>query len=100
MLYFFKVLLLLINIDQETVLNWFGVESPTNRNTFSKTLESNSVNLLNNEVEPAPAISFETLRLIVEELGNKVQDGLTLADIENILFFHSFYSFHNSSNPI
>ena len=93
MLYFFKVLLLLINIDQETVLNWFGVESPTNRNTFSKTLESNSVNLLNNEVEPAPAISFETLRLIVEELGNKVQDGLTLADIENILFFILFIRF-------
>ena len=93
MLYFFKVLLLLINIDQETVLNWFGVESPTNRNTFSETLESNSVNLLTNEVEPAPAISFETLRLIVEELGNKVQDGLTLADIENILFFILFIRF-------
>jgi len=93
MLYFFKVLLLLINIDQETVLNWFGVESPTNRNTFSKTLESNSVNLLNNEVEPAPAISFETLRLIIEELGNRVQDGLTLADIENILFFILFIRF-------
>ena len=93
MLYLFRFLLLLINIDQETVLNWFGVESPTNRNTFSKTLESNSVNLLNNEVEPAPAISFETLRLIVEELGNKVQDGLTLADIENILFFILFIRF-------
>jgi len=93
MLYFFKVLLLLINIDQETVLNWFGVESPTNRNTFSETLESNSVNVLNHEVESAPAISFETLRLIVEELGNKVQDGLTLADIENTLFFILFIRF-------
>jgi hypothetical protein len=26
MLYLFRLLLLLINIDQETVLNWFGVE--------------------------------------------------------------------------
>ena len=26
MLYVFKLLLLLINIDQETVLNWFGIE--------------------------------------------------------------------------
>jgi hypothetical protein len=31
MLYFFRLLLLLINIDQETVLNWFGIEDPTNR---------------------------------------------------------------------
>jgi hypothetical protein len=29
MLYFFRLLLLLINIDQETVLNWFGMEDPT-----------------------------------------------------------------------
>jgi hypothetical protein len=93
MLYFFKVLLLLINIDQETVLNWFGVENSPNQNTFSQTFESNPANLLNNEVEPAPAISFETLRLIVEELGHKVQDGLTLADIENILFFILFIRF-------
>jgi hypothetical protein len=31
MLYFFRLLLLLINIDQETVLNWFGIEDPTTR---------------------------------------------------------------------
>ena len=91
MLHFFRLLVLLINIDQETVLNWFGVESPTTKNTFPETLENNSIYPLNNE--PAPAISFETLRLIVEELGNKVQDGLTLADIENILFFVLFIRF-------
>jgi hypothetical protein len=28
MLYLFKLLLILINIDQETVLNWFGVDDP------------------------------------------------------------------------
>jgi hypothetical protein len=31
MLYLFRLLLLLINIDQETVLNWFGIEDPTTR---------------------------------------------------------------------
>jgi hypothetical protein len=31
MLYFFRLLLLLINIDQETVLNWFGMENPSNQ---------------------------------------------------------------------
>jgi hypothetical protein len=31
MLYLFRLLLLLINIDQETVLNWFGVEDRANQ---------------------------------------------------------------------
>jgi hypothetical protein len=93
MLYFFRVLLLLINLDQETVLNWFGVESPTNQNIFSQKLESDTVNLLNSEVESTSTISLETLKLIVEGLWDKVHDGLTLADIENILFFILFIRF-------
>jgi hypothetical protein len=31
MLYLFRLLFLLINIDQETVLNWFGIEDLTTR---------------------------------------------------------------------
>jgi hypothetical protein len=34
MLYLFRLLFLLINIDQETVLNWFGIEDPTNRDIY------------------------------------------------------------------
>jgi hypothetical protein len=93
MLYFFRLLLLLINIDQETVLNWFGVENPNNQNIFSQALEGDNVNLLNIKVEPASPVSLETLRLIVEGLWQRVQDGLTLADIENILFFIIFVRF-------
>jgi hypothetical protein len=88
MLYFFKILLLLINIDQETILKWFGVESPT-----SKTILTNNVTLSNIEVQTGSPISFETLRLIVEGLWERVQDGLTLADIENLLFFILFLRF-------
>jgi hypothetical protein len=40
MLYLFRLLLLLINIDQETVLNWFGIEDPTTLKLI-KNLESN-----------------------------------------------------------
>jgi hypothetical protein len=87
MLYFFRLLLLLINIDQETVLNWFGVENPNNQNIFD------NVNLSNIEVKPAPAVSSETLKLIVEGLWERIQDGLTLADIENLLFFILFIRF-------
>jgi hypothetical protein len=36
MLYLFRLLLLLINIDQETVLNWFGMEDPTNLRNLQK----------------------------------------------------------------
>lgn len=85
MFYFFKLLLLLINIDQETVLNWFGIESPN--------LSMNSGNLLTTNSEPSSLISLETVKLIVEGLWQRVQDGLTLADIENILFFILFIRF-------
>ena len=73
MLYFFRLLLLLINIDQETVLNWFGIE--------------------NSEISSTSTVSLETLKLIIEGLWERVQDGLTLADIENILFFILFVRF-------
>ena len=89
MLYFFRLLLLLINIDQETVLNWFGVENTDLQTSFS----GNNVNLLTSEVESGSPISIETLKLIVEGLWQRVQDGLTLADIENILFFILFIRF-------
>lgn len=88
MLYFFKILLLLINIDQETILKWFGVESPT-----SKSILTNNATISNIEVQVESSISFETLRLIVEGLWERVQDGLTLADIENLLFFILFLRF-------
>ncbi len=88
MLYFFRLLLLLINIDQETVLNWFGVENPNNQNVLG-----DNVNLSSIGIEPASTVSVETLKLIVQGLWQEVQDGLTLADIENILFFILFIRF-------
>ena len=88
MLYFFRLLLLLINIDQETVLNWFGVENPNNQNVLG-----DNVNLSSIGIEPASTVSVETLKLIVQGLWQQVQDGLTLADIENILFFILFIRF-------
>ena len=93
MLYIFRLLLLLINIDQETILNWFGIENSTNDNLLYQTLEVDNVNLLPLEVQPTPPLSGETLRLILDGLWKRVQDGLTLADIENILFFILFIRF-------
>ena len=96
MLFFFKLLFLLINIDQETVLNWFGLENPNNQYTPSQLgvgENGYNANLSGIEVEPSTNISLDTLRLIIEGLWEKIQDGLTLADIENILFFILFIRF-------
>jgi hypothetical protein len=87
MLYLFRLLLLLINIDQETVLKWFGMEDPTHQ-----ILESGSELNISN-FEPSTDVSFDTFRLIIEGLWEKIQDGLTLADIENVLFFILFLRF-------
>ena len=84
MLYFFRLLLLLIDIDQETVLNWFGINQE-----FRQQIMSDPA-VLNAEIEES---AFETVRLILESLWEKIQDGLTLADIENVLFFILFIRF-------
>ena len=91
MLYLFRLLLLLINIDQETVLNWFGIDDPTNQK-FSQAADQGSELTISN-FEPSTNVSLETFRLIIEGLWEKVQDGLTLADIENVLFFILFIRF-------
>jgi len=94
MLYFFKILLLLISIDQETVLNWFGIRNQNDQLSFSQTGNTDYVvNISGVEVEPSANVSLETLKLIVEGLWEKLQDGLTLADIENVLFFVLFIRF-------
>ena len=93
MLYFFRFLLLLINIDQETILNWFGVEIQQRQNSDFQFLKSDDVNTLNVAGKTISSGSFETLKLIFDGLFQKVQEGLTLADIENLLFFILFIRF-------
>lgn len=85
MLYLIRILFILISIDQETVLNWFGIKDP---NVFSEFQE-----LSNEELEDSTDISLETLNLVINGLLQKVQDGLTLTDIEGILFFILFIRF-------
>ena len=94
MLYFFKLLFLLINIDQETFLNWFKIENPNNQNTLSQ-LEKNdsSIDFSTIGIEPSTQLSLDTFKLIIEGLWGKIQDGLTLSDIENVLFFILFIRF-------
>ena len=88
MLYFFRVLL-------QTILNWFGIKILDNPNTFYQIqrVENLDLTILNCGNEPSSVISLETLKLIIEEIWKQVQDGLTLVDIENLLFFILFIRF-------
>jgi Uncharacterised protein family len=91
MLYLSRLLLLLINIDQETVLNWFGMGDSANQEIRQVIENGSDINLLN--INSSTDVSIETFRLIVQGLWEKIQDGLTLADIENVLFFVLFIRF-------
>jgi len=93
MLYLFRLLFLLISIDQETVLNWFGIEDPANREIRQAVESGYGYDLNAFNFEPSTNVSLNTFRLIVQGLWEKIQDGLTLADIENILFFILFIRF-------
>lgn len=77
-----KLFLLLINIDQETVLNFFGIEDP---NLYLSTGFD--------EVTVSTEISIDTLKLIFQGLLEQYQYGLGLIDIENILLFITFLRF-------
>ena len=89
MLYFFRLLILLINIDQETFLTYFHVKD---LNFYSKFFEDN-VNVLFTHTESNSFIPLENLKLIIKEIFEQLQDGLTLADIENSLFVILFLRF-------
>jgi Uncharacterised protein family len=91
MLYLFRLLLLLINIDQETVLNWFGIEDSGNQE-IHQSLENTS-DLSFSTIKSSTDVSLKTFRLIAQSLWGNLQDGLTLTDIENVLFFILFIRF-------
>jgi hypothetical protein len=79
---FFKLFLISISIDQETLLNFFGFD---NKNVY---LNSNF-----NEISVSNEISLDTLKVIFQGLIERYQYGLGLVDIENILLFITFVRF-------
>ena len=91
MVHFFKLLVFLINIDQKTVLNWFGIEDPQNQQ-IHQALGTEFDSTISN-FEASTDVSLYTFRLIIEGLWEKIENGLTLADIENVLFFILFLRF-------
>lgn len=93
MLNFLNLLFVLIHIDQDTILNWFGIESQKNSYPTSEYLKTDLNQLTAMEIDSSFTSSDETFKLIINSLWQRVQDGLTLTDIENILFFLLFLRF-------
>jgi hypothetical protein len=88
-----RLLLFLIHIDQETILNWFGIENLRTSSMVSTGLDSYNSHLGIEKIESTSAFSIETIQLIIEGLWKQIQDGLTLADIESLLLFLLFVRF-------
>lgn len=87
MLYFFKLLILLIDVDQKTVLKGFDTRNFYFEHQFYDD------NILVNKTDVSSFIPVTMFKLILKESWQRVQDGLTLADIENMLFFILFIRF-------
>ena len=93
MLHLFNLLLFLINIDQNTIFDWFGIKNINNNNFLLQIYENSDDQLVVSKISSSSFLSLNTLKLIIEGLWQTVQDGLTLADIENTLFFILFIRF-------
>ena len=79
MLYSFRFLLFLINIDQTTILNWADIDLETILNTQQNVNAEDSI--------------YNSIELTINSFWQGIQDGLKLTDIENIVFFLIFVRF-------
>nr|YP_009497043.1 hypothetical protein ycf90 [Psammoneis obaidii]AWT39756.1 hypothetical protein ycf90 [Psammoneis obaidii] len=90
-----QFLFLLVEINQETVLNWLGIEDPRIadlRNLEFEYLPETEIDT--SILGSSPQISIETFRIILNAVWDRLQHGgLGLADIENIILFMAFFRF-------
>jgi hypothetical protein len=77
-----KLFIFLINIDQETVFNFFGIQTS---DAFLDLNEKSAV--------VSTEISIETLKIVFQNLFDQYQGGLGLIEIENLLLFITFIRF-------
>lgn len=83
-----------LRIDQESLLNWLGLSDFENQaNFYFGQIDEVNNNFSDSLSKPSTDISLETLRLVIEGIWNKLQSGLTLGEIENIIFFILFVRF-------
>ena len=73
-----SVLSLLINIDQETILDFLGIDSPFSSGEYSEIFGTAQI---------STPVSSETVKIILKTLWAHYQHGLGFVDIENIALF-------------
>ena len=73
-----SVLSLLINIDQETILDFLGIDGPFTTEDYSDLLGASQI---------STPVSVETFKLIIQSIWEHYQHGLGFVDIENIALF-------------
>jgi len=76
--WFSNIFSLLINIDQETLFDFLGIERPFNSGDYSNLIHISKV---------STPISFETFKLVLQSLWEHYQHGLGFVDLENIAMF-------------
>ena len=82
---FSEFFLISSNLDQESVLRFFGLVDP-NEAFLNSDFSDISTPI-------STKISIDTLRLVVEGLLERYQTGLGLLDLENLVFFITFVRF-------
>ena len=73
-----SILYLLINIDQETIFDFLGIDNSFNTEDYSDLFGTSSV---------STPVSFETFKLLIQSMWGYYQHGLGFVDIENIALF-------------
>ena len=71
----------LINIDQETILDFLNIDRPFNNEDYSYLVGASTI---------TTPVSFETSKLIIQSIWAHYQHGLGFVDIENIALFILF----------
>lgn len=94
MYYLFYTILLLIEITQETILNWFNIEPPLDRLITDYcdlygllNIENSSyIDELKQNYQSSSAFSLDTIRLIIEGYWEKIREtGLGLSEIDDLI---------------
>jgi len=94
MYYLSYTILLLIEITQETVLNWFNIEAPLNQKIMEDhdlyglvpTDDFSYLQELQQNYQSSSVFSLDTLRLIIEGSWEKIRDtGLGLSEIDDLI---------------
>ena len=73
-----SVLSLLINLNQETILDFLNIDGPFNTEDYSYLAGASTI---------STPVSFETFKLIIQAIWGHYQHGLGFVDIENIAIF-------------